>query len=426
MHDDVTPVRSARTLLWLLLAAVVARGGWVCLQQARGVGLLFPDEFEYWRLAESIAAGRGLVDEFGFRATYMPLYPAFLALFVKLPHGLLLARLAQAAVGAAAVVPVFLLARRLSPDPRAAVLSGLLVALDPFLVFGLSHLMLTETIFTTLLATAILLAWPASAGDRAQPTGRDRQPDAALGRRSGSALYRALAAGAAFALCIYTRPSAAAFVPVWFVALAVTAKPDRRGLGPAIGTLLTAAALLAPWAVRNRVVLGRWRVLSTRSGISLYDGLGPRATGGSDLAYTKSMHEVRGLSETEWDAFFSRESLRMAREDPRRVLRLAATKFLRTWSLVPNEPGSRTPVKMAASAGWMVLTLGMATAGVFRRRRPRETLLLLLPGVYFTLLHMVYVGSVRYRVPAMPPIYVLSGWAVARRADERPSRGADG
>jgi len=426
VHDDVTPVRSARTLLWLLLAAAVVRGGWVCLQQARGVGLLFPDEFEYWRVAESIAAGRGLVDEFGFRATYMPLYPAFLALFVKLPHGLLLARLAQAAVGAAAVVPVFMLARRLSPDPRAAVLAGLLVALDPFLVFGLSHLMLTETIFTTLLATAIVLAWPTHGRRPARPTERDRQPAEALAGRGGPPLGRALAAGVAFALCIYTRPSVAAFVPVWSVALVVTARSERRGLGPAIGMLLATAALLTPWVIRNRVVLGRWRVLSTRSGISLYDGLGPRAAGGSDLAYTKSMEEVRGLSEVEWDAFFTRESIRMARENPRRVLRLAGIKFLRTWSPVPNEPGSRTAVKMVASAGWMVLTLGMATAGVFRRRRPRETLLLLLPALYFTLLHMVYVGSVRYRVPTMPPIYVLSGWAVAGRAEERPSRGSDG
>ncbi|MGB9625462.1 MAG: hypothetical protein ACPMAQ_11425, partial [Phycisphaerae bacterium] len=247
-------------------------------------------------------------------------------------------------------------------------------------------------------------------------------------RRPGSrgrslTTLQALITGVLFATAVYLRPSIAAFVPLWLVALVLVARPPAVAVRSGLVVAATVILLLLPWAVRNRIILGEWVWLTTRSGISLYDGLGPRATGASDLAYTKTMPNLKGLSETQWDAYFRRESWRIARDDPACVLALARAKFERMWSFVPNEPGSRTPLKMAVSAAWMALVLATAMVGAFRIRRGRDILLLLLPAVYLTLLHMIYVGSVRYRVPAMPLIYVLSGWAIARRRG-RDSRGA--
>jgi hypothetical protein len=68
---------------------------------------------------------------------------------------------------------------------------------------------------------------------------------------------------------------------------------------------------------------------------------------------------------------------------------------------------------MAVSAGWMAMVLSTALVGFLRSKRRSRLVPLLIPAAYFTLLHMVYVGSVRYRVPAMPPIYVLSALALA-------------
>jgi hypothetical protein len=53
------------------------------------------------------------------------------------------------------------------------------------------------------------------------------------------------------------------------------------------------------------------------------------------------------------------------------------------------------------------------------RRSIGAWLLLLTPVAAFTALHMVYVGSVRYRVPVMPFIMVLSAagaWTILRMA----------
>ncbi len=427
MEAIVTAKTSAARLVVAVFGlALTLRCAWILAHRAGSTVLTFPDEEQYWRLARSVAGGHGLVDEFGYRATFMPLYPAFLSLFADRPHGMLLARLAQATVGAAAVFPIYALARRLA-GRRAAATTALLVAADPFLIFGFSNLLLTETIFTTILCAALAVAWP-DVGAAAMHV-RPRPTDSAYRDRSEGQTHpslRAILAGVLFAAAVYVRPSIAAFVPIWAVVSSLVARPRAPAVRSGVIAVVTVILLLLPWAVRNRVVLGQWVWLTTRSGISLYDGLGPRATGASDLAYTKTMPNVNGLSETQWNAYFTRESWRIARDDPARVLTLARAKFGRMWSFVPNEPGSRTPLKMAVSAAWMTLVLAAALIGAFRIRRGRDILLLLLPAVYLTLLHMIYVGSVRYRVPAMPLIYVLSGWAIARQQGRDRSGVRDG
>jgi 4-amino-4-deoxy-L-arabinose transferase-like glycosyltransferase len=401
------PHRDTRPAVWIFLLALVLRCVWVTLQgspQPPESGLTYPDEFVYWHLAESLASGEGLRDEFGYRATYMPLYPAFLAPFTKLPNGLLYARLLQAFIGAAAVLPVYLIALAIA-GRRAAVLAALLTALDPFLAFGMSHLILTETIFTTLLYIAMWLTWPSRPNES---TATPSHP---------------LIGGAAWAAAIYTRPSVAGFIPVWLLVRSWRGRPRYQTVLHSAGIAVYVLIFLFPWAVRNRMLLGEWCWLTTRDGISLYDGLGPNANGGSNLALTKTMPAAQGLSELEWDRYFRDKAWRAAADHPMRVLRLAGVKFLRTWSLVPNEPNSRTPLKMIVSLIWMIGVLVLAVVGAIRWRCPSTAILLLLPALYFTALHMIVVGSVRYRVPVMPALYILAGLALAAGYAQR-RRGA--
>jgi hypothetical protein len=279
------------------------------------------------------------------------------------------------------------------------------VAVDPFLVGGFSHLLLTETLFTTCLAGAIYLSWPLP--------------------RGGQPWHHAGSGGLLWAACIYLRPSSAVLAAVWLLATFVLSRTRARTFGHNVMTAFIILVALLPWAERNRHVVGAWIWLTTRDGISLYDGLGPRATGASDLAYTKAMPQVRGLSELEWRDHFRHAAWQAARDDPARAVRLAWTKLTRTWSFVPNEPSSRTPLKMWVSAIWMIATLGLAVIGAARLRCGRTILLLLLAALYFTVLHMVFVGSIRYRVPVMPLVYVLGGFALRPAPRAAPqARGA--
>ena len=104
-------------LLVLFVIALCARASWGVWRESRSAqpaALEFPDEVQYWNMAVSLCEGRGLRDELGFRATRMPLYPAFLSLFAGLEHGVLAAKAAQWALGAL-VAPLTALLAKLKP-----------------------------------------------------------------------------------------------------------------------------------------------------------------------------------------------------------------------------------------------------------------------------------------------------------------------
>jgi hypothetical protein len=213
---------------------------------------------------------------------------------------------------------------------------------------------------------------------------------------------------------VMLRPGAAVLVVVTAVGLLIGRRAlARRAAAAAMMVLMVVVGLL-PWAARNRAVTGDWVWLTTRGGISLYDGLGPRATGASDLSYTKTMPEVQGLSEVEWDRYFKDRAWAEAKSDPGRVVCLAWKKLVRTWSPRPNVKAYRQGAVATVSAAWMVSLIVLAVLGVWSRRRAMAAWgLMLLPVVVFTVLHMVFVGSVRYRVPTMPLVMVLAATGLA-------------
>lgn len=405
--DNSDSGRAARWVLILFVLAAVLRIGWVAARYAgpnRSESLTYPDEEAYWLSARSLAAGEGLRDEFGFRATYMPAYPAFLAVFARAEYPIGWARVVQAILAAWVAPATFLAARRWARSGvyengccgvALPILAGLAAAVDPFLIF-FSGLMLTEALFAAVIVTAWLFVMPLV--DQVSP----------------HRLRQAVIAGVLLLLAVMLRPSAAVLVMVTVAWTCASRGLCVQRIRSAALILLVVVAGLMPWAARNRAVIGEWRWLTTRSGISLYDGMQPGATGGSDLAHTKAIPQVRGLSEAQWDRFFREQAWSEVRQHPARVAALAWQKFLRTWSLTPNVEGYRQGPAARLSAGWMIVLLATAAVGLwFRRKRPAAVLDLLLPVIVFTLIHMVFVGSVRYRIPTMPFVMILSAAGIS-------------
>lgn len=385
--------RFVRGVILLSLLAVALRVGFVAARSAGG-SLEFADERDYWSMATSLAAGRTMTDADGRHATRMPGYPAFLALFVG-RGGPAAARVTQAVLGGAGIVLfVALIARRIA-GVRAALLAAALVAIDPFLIF-FTNLLLVETLFIALLWMFIWLVRP-----------RERE----AGR---SFWQRCAAAGIALTASVYVHPSAVVIGAAVLIVAALRSgsMPRRAGLvGVAAGVTIVA---LLPWALRNRAVIGETKWLTTRGGITLYDGVGPQATGESDLAYTRELPQVAGLDEAAWDAWFTRESRRMIREQPGRIVRLAWPKFVRTWSPLPHAADYRSAAYRIVSAVWTLAIYLLAAFGVWRLRgRCGDVVLLLAPAIAITLTHLVLPGSVRYRLPAMPGLEILAAVALA-------------
>jgi hypothetical protein len=130
----------------------------------------------------------------------------------------------------------------------------------------------------------------------------------------------------------------------------------------------------------------------------------------------------RGLFEDRLDRRLAQAALAWAWAHPRQVLALAAIKFARMWSPWPHarELGgfwTRLAVGLAYPPV-LLLALGAGCRAI--RRQQWDWLLLWAPAVYLTLLHVVFVSSLRYRMPAMLPLMVLAaaaleGWWTGRR-----------
>ena len=194
------------------------------------VAQLHGDEGYYVRAARALAAGDGHPG-----ALRPPGYPAFVAGALVLGGGSLrVARVAQIGVALLGVWAVFALVRPRF-GTRAAVLSALLCALHPTLVFY-SHLFWSETLVATLLLLAFLCL------DRFDAGGRDRW---------------LVGAGVALGAAVLVRDMLLFFAPVvavWTVVAAGGAGAWRPGARRAALLLVPLLACVVPWMVRNRVV----------------------------------------------------------------------------------------------------------------------------------------------------------------------------
>jgi hypothetical protein len=227
-----------------------------------------------------------------------------------------------------------------------------------------------------------------------------------------------LTIGLTASVTVYLRESSLGLVLAGLVFLVVCRGIGAAEVRGAVAAGLVLAAAMAPWGIRNRQVTGQWVWLTTRAGISLYDGVGPTATGASDLGEIKQMPAVRNLGELEWNRYFLDASVREIRADPARVLRLAGAKLGRMWNPLPNVDTYQSAAIRLVAASWSIPTFALAVLGavVLPAKRGREgltwTLWMLLPGAYLTLLHSLFIGSVRYRLGATPMIEILAALAV--------------
>jgi hypothetical protein len=171
---------------------------------------------------------------------------------------------------------------------------------------------------------------------------------------------------------------------------------------------------LLPWALRNRSLLGRWIWLDTNTGFTLYDGYNPNASGASDQDFVQSEPVLQTLSEADRSEYLSQKAIQYARTHPSRVWELGLVKLARTWSVMPlsneyNRPQLRL-VALVYSVPFDILVL----AGLIWGKLPRSAkLFLLAPALYFTMVHALTVGSLRYRIPAEPPMAVIAASLLA-------------
>ena len=381
----------------LAFAVRLGAGIWWQAHLPSGERFGFGDSESYWCLGEAIADGEPYeylpAKARIFRA---PGYPFLLAALFRLcGPSVLAARAASAACGALAVGGLYWLGQRLF-NRSTARLAAACAALYPGRVL-LGALILSEAPFSAVMLLQFVCwfeAW------------RSRS------RRRAVGFY--LATGAAAGLATLVRPSWFLFTPIALAAGVVVARPHRKHLMATPIVLAAFALVMLPWWIRNARLTGRFVPTTLTVGASLYDGLNQQATGASNMdPVTARWAELRrelapqttttpAALERKVDQALRHEAIDWARQHPGSASRLAGIKLVRMWNLWPNDAQFRSwPLRLAVALTYGPLLLAGLVGSWRFRHLGWPIVLCLLPAIYFSVLHMVFVSSIRYRQPAL-------------------------
>ena len=374
--------------IWIiLLVALMLRLGWGLSRDSSATAIeQLPDQREYLEIGQNLIAGRGFYfyDPRFTAVQYAartPGYPFFVAAFGAKPK---LVRIGQAFLDASTVLAVYLMARRWLREMQST-FALLLMTFNPFLIY-FSGLLLTETLYTAMLIWGMELC-----------------------------LRKWFVGCAILAMSIIVRPSGM-LLPLGVGLFAFWANPDLRKsfpvrwpFPPATTIVMMCLLVLLPWAYRNYSLLGHWIWTSTNGGITKYDGWNEDATGASDQRFATKIPVIVGKSELERDDFFDQQATNYARQNPKHVLQLAGAKLLRMFSPVPLSAEFGKPIYCWIAGIYSVPVFLLALFGIWNQNIRRGVkMYLLLPVIYFALVHAMTIGSLRYRVPLEPLLAILA------------------
>jgi hypothetical protein len=187
--------------------------------------------------------------------------------------------------------------------------------------------------------------------------------------------------------------------------------------------------------MRNYYVCGHWVHTSLWSGPSLYDGLNPQATGASNMEFFDRDQLMLKMDEYAMNEEYKRRAWKFVEQQPLQAFELGLRKAARYLSPVLQADAVSSPAVTLSCLFWYLCVGFLVIRGsrqLWRARQQPAVLLLWAPFLQFLLIHLVFVGSVRYRLPVEFPLLVLagaglSGWRqffVQRTADHIAGRDA--
>lgn len=420
--------RSLAVVAGATVVGLVARAVWV-VEVARPPQGLY-DPARYAAYARDIGAGKGMVEPLtGAPTAYFPPgYPWFLGIIewvithTPLPDDLpLVAGLVQAVLGAASVVLVGVLGRRLH-SPGAGAVAAVVVAVMPNLVLH-SAALLSETL-TIALLLGFLVALVPPAGPAPWP--------------AGTGPSRLAGAGVMLGLVLLVRPVAAGVLVAVAVCWLVAGVGWRRSLAWT-GVLLGIVVLcILPWTVRNLVRMDAFVPLATNTGDNLCIGHGPEANGTFRFAPAEC-ETSRGVQDgTEAEVYANRErtkrGLRAWREGWRDEPRLTVQRFeemverdddalqaVQSYDLDPwIDDGLERTLSRASNVAWFVVG-GVGLIGLVKLSWTREGHRLLVPltALAFMAAPLITFGDPRFKVPIVPLMALAAAAAITPRRAPR-------
>jgi hypothetical protein len=285
-----------------------------------------------------------------------------------------------------------------------------------------------------------------------------------LTRRKAPGPKASFVTGCVFGLCVLSRPTFWAFGAVYLFAGGLQALigqgSSKTTAAPGIRTFLTrqmlpaalaTALCVAPWVIRNTLVMGSPILMTTHGGYTLLLGNNPAfyqevvqqplgtiwdgSQGAGQAGWVQNLEEQRAAlqinGEQNVDRWMSSLAWECIRNHPGTFLRAALLKFCWFWNIVPHAPAAagisnvlRLSVGIYYVGLWTCLLGGLlrigfqgqTLTGSWRQWSAPVLLILIMSAV-----HLLYWSDARMRAPLMPAVVLVAATLISPRRLENPA-----
>ena len=350
---------------------------------------VFPDEQRFIGRA-ILFAQTGTFGANGGTAWEMPFASVYFAFFYKLVGNeenlIIFVRIFQSLLLILQALLLYKISLKIFNNKLTAFLTFIVVLIYPYFIYY-QGLLLSETIFNTLLVVSFyfVYSW--------------YETDFEINR------YFILS-NLFLVISIYIKATLSLLVPLLLAGFYFF---NKYKVGNTLKILLYSFILyslfLSPWWIRNYTLFNTFVPFTTTSAWNLYLGNNPyNLNGGCDWSKDVDKNVVKRISkitsEVEKNKAYNDEAIQFIKENPQRFFELAILKLQRFYSIVPNADGYNSGYfKWISIISYGPIFILFLISIVMHIKMYKKLSVIYILFIYFTLIHMVVIASLRYRLP---------------------------
>lgn len=353
----------------------------------------------YDGIAKNILAGNGFGNPEP-TAYVTPLYPLFLsAVYMIFGHNMLAVQFLQALIGSLSVLCVYFIAKKIF-DEKIGLIAAIIMAFYPHQIFWSGYI-LTETLYVLILLFAILFF---------------------IRFCERKTIVNALVAGILLGIAGLARPMAFGFTAFLIIYILWLNKNKMEGLKFSCIFVIGVLLVSSPWIIRNYSTFGEFIPGSTENWVVFYAGNSPGATGGLDGYITggKDFTSLNftslnksNMSEIEKNQIYKMASLNYLKENPSSFFKIMPRKFWNMWR--PNYANASLKNHALMSLPYIIM-IALALCGIYYSYLKQKNMLkwiLYFFIAYNVLVHLIFIGIIRYRLPIEPVLIIFAAYALS-------------
>lgn len=179
-------------------------------------------------------------------------------------------------------------------------------------------------------------------------------------------------------------------------------------------SILLYCIFLSPWWIRNFNIFNTFVPFTTTSALNLYLGNNPNNLGGGN-DWSKDVDEsvVQRISkignEVKVNQAYKEEAIKFIKENPEQFIKLAIMKLRRFYNIVPNAEGfNQGYYKWISIFSYGIIFILFLISIISNIKNSKKLSSIYILFIYYTLIHIVVIASLRYRLPLESFMILLS------------------